>query len=71
MQSDHYMFKHSLWSPTQTNQKTCPNYEIKLEKSGNGNRDLLKILMKRNQNLSLRKPQNTNMHAACSLASKM
>jgi hypothetical protein len=41
------------------------------KKSGNGSRDLLKGLMEGNKNLSLRKPQNTNMHTACGLASKM
>ena len=48
--------------------QTKPNirttYETKLEKSGNGSRDLLKNLLEGNNNLSFRKPQNKNSTAA-------
>jgi hypothetical protein len=42
-----------------------------LEKLGSDSRDLLKSLVEGSEDLSLRKPQNTNSTAECGLACKM
>jgi len=43
-------------------------YETQMEISGNGSTDLLKSSMEGNKHLSLREPQNTNMHSCMSFS---